>query len=119
VPTYDYVCSACGHRLEVMHGVHGHGPAACPRCGGPMRKAFAAPAVHFKGTGWAKKERSSSTVKGTKNAAGAPASDGTRGGDGARAAEGADSSGGGSTASDGASARTAAPTSQDAGAGKD
>lgn len=57
MPTYDYVCSACGYELEVVHGVHGHGPSACPRCGGPMRKSFSAPAIHFKGSGWAKKER--------------------------------------------------------------
>ena len=60
MPTYDYVCSACGHEMEVVHGVHGHGPSACSDCGGPMRKTFAAPAIHFKGSGWAKKERGSS-----------------------------------------------------------
>ncbi len=68
MPTYDYVCSACGHEIEVVHGVHGHGPSACPRCGGPMRKSFTAPAVHFKGSGWAKKERGGSQAKGSKRA---------------------------------------------------
>ncbi len=63
MPIYDYVCASCAHRMEVMHGVHGHGPSACPICGGQMRKAFAPPAVHFKGSGWAKKERSSTTSK--------------------------------------------------------
>ncbi len=58
MPTYDYVCQKCGHRMEVVHGLHGHGPSTCPVCGGDMRKAFAPPAVHFKGTGWARKERS-------------------------------------------------------------
>ena len=57
MPTYDYVCSSCGHEMEVVHGVHGHGPSTCPECGGPMRKSFTAPAIHFKGSGWAKKER--------------------------------------------------------------
>lgn len=59
MPIYDYVCSNCGHRMEVSHSIHGHGPSACPVCGGPMKKAYSAPAVHFKGTGWARKERSS------------------------------------------------------------
>jgi putative FmdB family regulatory protein len=58
MPTYDYVCSGCGHRMEVAHPIHGHGPSACPKCGGPMKKAFTPLAVHFKGTGWARKERS-------------------------------------------------------------
>ena len=59
MPTYDYVCTSCGHEMEVMHSVHGHGPAACPVCGSPMRKAISAPAFHFKGSGWARKERPS------------------------------------------------------------
>jgi len=60
MPTYDYLCPSCGHRLEVVHGVHAQGPAACPGCGGQMRKAFAPPTIHFKGSGWAKLDRRSS-----------------------------------------------------------
>ena len=58
MPLYDYVCTNCGHEIEVMHSVHGHGPSACSVCGGPMKKAIVAPAVHFKGSGWARKESS-------------------------------------------------------------
>jgi putative FmdB family regulatory protein len=58
VPLYDYDCAACGRRFEVIHGVNDPGPESCPLCGsGPVRKAFAPPAIHFKGSGWAKKER--------------------------------------------------------------
>ena len=58
MPLYDYVCAACGRRFEVIHGVHGDPPTSCPLCGeGPVRKAISAPAVHYKGSGWAKKER--------------------------------------------------------------
>lgn len=58
MPLYDYDCSACGRRFEAIHGVHEDPPAACPLCGsGPVRKAISAPAFHFKGSGWAKKER--------------------------------------------------------------
>ncbi len=57
MPIYDYVCTNCGHEMEVIHPVQGHGPAACPKCGGHMRKAIVAAAVHFKGSGWARKER--------------------------------------------------------------
>jgi putative FmdB family regulatory protein len=56
VPTYDYACTACGREVEVMHGVHGHGPERCEHCGGPMRKLLSAPTFHFKGSGWAKKD---------------------------------------------------------------
>ncbi len=57
MPFYDYVCISCGHKLEVRHSVHGHGPSACPSCGSPMKQAFSPPTVHYKGTGWARKER--------------------------------------------------------------
>ena len=58
MPLYDYDCAACGRRFEVIHGLNDPAPEHCPLCGeGPIRKAFAAPAIHFKGSGWAKKER--------------------------------------------------------------
>lgn len=62
MPIYEYRCSACGHLTDIVHGVNDPGPHFCPECGaeGTMRKTFAAPAIHFKGSGWAKKERRSS-----------------------------------------------------------
>lgn len=59
MPLYDYVCQNCGHIIEVMHGVNDPGPARCERCGGEMRKLLSTPAIVFKGSGWAKKDRSS------------------------------------------------------------
>jgi putative FmdB family regulatory protein len=87
VPTYDYLCTICGHREEAVHGIHGQGPSTCPVCGGPMRKAVAAPAVHFKGTGWAKKDRSAASA--TRAAAKADA-----GGDSSKDASSKDADGG-------------------------
>ncbi len=60
MPLYDYDCRNCGHRVEVLHGVNGTGPQSCERCGGTMRKLMAAPTIVFKGSGWAKKDRSAS-----------------------------------------------------------
>jgi putative FmdB family regulatory protein len=60
MPIYDYVCVSCGHEIEVIHSVTADGPAGCPKCGGQMKKAIVAPAVHFKGSGWARKEKSGS-----------------------------------------------------------
>jgi putative FmdB family regulatory protein len=59
MPIYEYVCTACAHRTDILHGIHEDGPAFCPSCGAEqtMKKAFTIPAVVFKGTGWAKKER--------------------------------------------------------------
>lgn len=58
MPAYDYDCEACGRRFEVSHGLHAASPTTCPLCGsGPIRKAISAPTIHYKGSGWAKKER--------------------------------------------------------------
>jgi putative FmdB family regulatory protein len=66
MPLYDYDCAACGRRVEVVHGVHAPGPTHCPNCGsGPLRKAITAAAVHYKGSGWAKKERRASVTSGS------------------------------------------------------
>ena len=71
MPLYDYDCAACGRRFEVVHGVHAEGPTTCPICGsGPVRKAITAAAVHYKGTGWAKKERRATATPGTSKPAG-------------------------------------------------
>jgi putative FmdB family regulatory protein len=64
MPTYDYICHHCGHRFEVIHGVHTEGPSTCPVCGShQVLKAVTAPAVHYKGSGWAKKDRGASARK--------------------------------------------------------
>ena len=84
MPIYDYLCSACDHRADILHGIHDPGPQFCPSCGaeGTMRKQFAAPAIHFKGSGWAKKDRggSSSTKAAAKAAANEASRDGSSGG---------------------------------------
>jgi putative FmdB family regulatory protein len=76
MPIYDYLCSACDHRADILHGLHDPAPQFCPSCGaeGTMRKQFTAPTIHFKGTGWAKKDRGASAR--TKAAAKGSAGDG-------------------------------------------
>jgi putative FmdB family regulatory protein len=65
MPTYDYLCPN-GHRFEVIHSVTAAGPETCPVCGAaPVRKAVTAPTIHFKGSGWAKKDRRATPTTGT------------------------------------------------------
>ncbi len=65
MPLYDYDCANCGRRFEVLHGVDAPPPTACPLCGGgPVKKTITAPAVHYKGSGWAKKERRATAAPG-------------------------------------------------------
>ncbi|MGZ8438671.1 MAG: FmdB family zinc ribbon protein [Candidatus Limnocylindrales bacterium] len=98
MPLYDYDCSACGRRFEVVHGVHAEGPTACLICGkGPIHKAIFAPAVHFKGTGWAKRDRRATATPGTSKASG----------DGSSSEGGPKGDESGSTSSSGTTAATA------------
>jgi len=69
MPLYDYQCLSCGHIVEVLRGVNDPGPQHCERCGGAMRKLMSAPAIVFKGSGWAKKDaRSASDARSAKPA---------------------------------------------------
>ena len=66
MPIYLYACSACGKRTEILHGINESAPSFCPECGaeGTLRKGFVAPAVVFKGSGWAKKDRRTTPTAG-------------------------------------------------------
>jgi putative FmdB family regulatory protein len=103
MPVYEYVCVACGHRMEVIHGIHATGPAACDACGGALRRALSAPAIVFKGSGWAKKDARASTRPRERAGSGDGAE---RGETGSKAREGAvegGGDGGGAKGSTGAS----------------
>ena len=71
MPVYEYACTVCDHRADILHGINDPGPRFCPSCGreGTMRKLFAPPTIHFKGSGWAKKDRASS-ASGSRRAGG-------------------------------------------------
>ena len=114
MPIYDYVC-ANGHRIEVIHSVTAEGPTTCPVCGLPLRKAITAPAVHFKGSGWAKKERSSTATAASAKAAGEPVADATPSSTGGDAKPAPKDSG--STTSAGSETSTASTTTPVAGSG--
>ena len=109
MPIYDYVCHHCGHRFEVIHGIHDTGPTECPVCHShEVRKGFVAPTFVFKGSGWAKKDRRPS-AKPSESKSGEPASGDKKAGDGA----GTDSA---ATASDGDRSAAAGSSSKPEGA---
>lgn len=84
MPLYDYRCTACAQVVEVIHGINDSGPQRCEHCGGAMRKALSAPAIHFKGRGWAKKDAAAATAK--KPKAGAASDKGSTKGNGDKSA---------------------------------
>ena len=79
MPLYDYECRNCGHRVEVLHGVNASGPQSCERCGGAMRKLMTTPTIVFKGSGWAKKDRSTAASSAKKDDSPKPATDSSSG----------------------------------------
>ncbi len=52
MPIYEYVCGKCEKKTEVIQRFGEAPPKVCPHCGGRLKKAFSAPAIQFKGSGW-------------------------------------------------------------------
>ncbi|HEX7180829.1 MAG TPA: FmdB family zinc ribbon protein [Thermoanaerobaculia bacterium] len=52
MPLYEYQCQSCEKRTEVLQRFDDAPLAACPECGGEVKKLPSAPAVQFKGSGW-------------------------------------------------------------------
>lgn len=52
VPTYQYACTTCGHRLEAVQSFSDEPLTACPQCDGRLRKLFSAVGIVFKGSGF-------------------------------------------------------------------
>jgi putative FmdB family regulatory protein len=69
MPTYEYECTSCGVRSEVVQRFSDDPLTTCSACGGPLRKVFSAVGVVFKGSGFYKTDSRS-----TKSASTPPAS---------------------------------------------
>ena len=54
MPTYEYVCGACGSEWEVFHGIKAPPAKVCPVCDARRvsRKIGTGAAVMFLGPGW-------------------------------------------------------------------
>ena len=52
MPTYEYACTECGDRTEVVQSISDAPPTTCTVCGGPLRKVFSPVGIVFKGSGF-------------------------------------------------------------------
>jgi putative FmdB family regulatory protein len=54
MPTYDYRCAACGHALEIFHGISEKPRRTCPKCKKQKleRLISAGAGLVFKGSGF-------------------------------------------------------------------
>jgi putative FmdB family regulatory protein len=53
MPIYDYQCSSCGHKAEVMRKISEPNLTVCPACGSEtFAKQVSAPSFQLTGSGW-------------------------------------------------------------------
>jgi putative FmdB family regulatory protein len=76
LPTYEYACTACGHRLEAVQKFTDDSLTECPECGGKLRKVFGAPGIVLKGSGFYKTDtRAQDKRSGSEKSSGSNGSD--------------------------------------------
>jgi putative FmdB family regulatory protein len=52
VPTYEYACTDCGDKSEVVQRFSDDPLTICTECGGRLRKVFSPVGIVFKGSGF-------------------------------------------------------------------
>ncbi len=79
MPTYQYACTACGHRLEAVQSFTDSPLTECPECAGRLRKLFSSVGIVFKGSGFYRTDSrsdSSAAKNGSGSNGSSPAKDG-------------------------------------------
>ena len=68
MPLYEYQCTVCGERTEILQRVSDPPYAHCPKCGGDVKKLISSPAIQFKGSGFYKTDyANTSTAKSSES----------------------------------------------------
>jgi len=70
MPTYDYVCDACGHKFEEMQSFKADPLTTCPKCSeNKLRRLFGTgAAILFKGGGFYETDYRSESYKSAEKA---------------------------------------------------
>ena len=65
MPTYDYICDACGHEFEAFESIKSDSQTVCPACHEAKlrRKIGAGAAILFKGSGFYQTDYRSESYK--------------------------------------------------------
>lgn len=64
MPTYQYACTACDERLEVVQRFTDDPLTECSACGGRLRKVFSPVGIVFKGSGFYRTDSRNGSVNG-------------------------------------------------------
>lgn len=52
MPLYEYQCSDCKKRIEVLQKFSDPVLSECSECGGELERVLSVPSIRFKGSGW-------------------------------------------------------------------
>jgi putative FmdB family regulatory protein len=63
MPIYEYQCTKCNDRTEVIQKFTDPPYPECDKCGGELKKLMSAPAIQFKGSGFYKTDYASAASK--------------------------------------------------------
>ena len=89
MPTYEYACTACGHRLEAVQKFSDDPLTECPDCRAALRKVYGAVGIVLKGSGFYKTDSRAAAGTNGKNGKGSRSSEAASSGD----SSGSDTSG--------------------------
>ena len=82
MPTYQYACTDCAERLEVVQSFTDEPLSVCSSCGGRLRKVFSPVGIVFKGSGFyrtdSRKGSSASTPASSSSSSDSPSSAGDK-----------------------------------------
>jgi putative FmdB family regulatory protein len=93
VPTYQYACTECGERTEVVQKFTDDALTTCATCGGKLRKVYSPVGIVFKGSGFYRTDSRKNSTAGAPAGAAAngSAKDGPSAKDGGSGGSGSDS----------------------------
>jgi len=102
LPTYEYACTACGHRLDAVQKFTDDPLTECPECGGALRKVYGAVGIVLKGSGFYKTDsRAAAGSNGSGKKSGeSPSGDSSSGDSSSKKESSGDKAGSGSGSSD-------------------
>jgi putative FmdB family regulatory protein len=98
VPTYQYACTACGHRFEAVQSFSDVSLTDCPECAGRLRKVFSSVGIVFKGSGFYRTDSRSGEKVGAESSGSGSGKEGSSDKDGSSAKNGGPAKDGGSSA---------------------
>jgi putative FmdB family regulatory protein len=110
VPTYQYACTDCGDKSEVVQRFTDDPLTVCSLCGGKLRKVFSPVGIVFKGSGFYRTDSrsgSSTVPAGSSNGSGSEGSSGSSSDSSGSSGSSSDSSGSnGSSGDSGSSSKS-------------